>query len=162
MSKLQAEIKQSKPFANLQVELWLNLSRTAAVVGHDFERLIRPYGLSLTQYNVLRILRGAGDDGLVQYEVAERLVAQVPDVPRILSRMEKAGWVKRCRGTSDKRVVYATLTAAGLELVNSLDAVVHGAEEGMFPDLGTEQMEKLCELLVLARSGSRPGPEEGL
>src|ERR1700728_1030002 len=102
-SNLQEEIKQSKPFASLQEELWLNLSRTAAMVGHVIEQRLRPHGLSPTQYNVLRILRGAGEKGLCQYEIAERLVAQVPDVPRIIDRMEKAGWVHRVRGVEDRR-----------------------------------------------------------
>jgi len=153
MSKLQAEIKQSKPFDSLQEELLLNLTRTAAVLGHELEQTLRPHGLSGTQYNVLRILRGAGAEGLMQCEVGARLVAQVPDVPRILSRMEKAGWVQRVRGTVDRRAVHTTLTRKGLELVNELDAVVQGRAEGMFPKLGREEMEHLCELLVRARCG---------
>ncbi len=105
MSQLTDEIKQTKPFTSRNEEVWVNLSRTTAIVGHEVEQRLRPYGLSPTQYNVLRILRGAGADGLVQHEVGSRLVAQVPDVPRILSRLEKAGLIRRVRGTEDRRVV---------------------------------------------------------
>jgi DNA-binding MarR family transcriptional regulator len=152
MSKLQTEIKQSRPFGSAQEELWLNLSRTAAAVTHNMEQRLKPYGLSGTQYNVLRILRGAGDEGLVQYEVGARLVAQVPDVPRILGRMEKAGWVKRTRGTADRRVVLASLTDEGLHLVNSLDEVMNHVEKELFTAMSEAEMKQMSELLVIARS----------
>lgn len=151
MSDLQAEIKQTKPFESLREELWLNLSRTAAVVGHEVEQKLRPHGLSPTQYNVLRILRGAGETGLVQYEVGERLVAQVPDVPRILARMERAGWVSRVRGTADRRVVRATLTDEGLKLVDELDGTLRRVEDGLFPTMSDAQIRMACDLLELAR-----------
>ncbi len=151
-SKLQTEIKQAKPFATLEQELWLNLSRTAAILSHVLEQQLRPHGLSPTQYNVLRILRGAGTDGLCQYEIAERLVAQVPDVPRIIERMAKAGWVRRVRGTADRRVVMASLTPAGLALVNELDHALSFAETGMFQALSQPEREQLNELLVAART----------
>ena len=151
MSTLQAEIKQSKPFESLREELWLNISRTAAVVSHEVERRLRPHGLSPTQYNVLRILRGAGEAGLVQYEVGERLVAQVPDVPRILARMEKAGWVARVRGKTDRRVVRATLTDQGLKLVDQLDNTIRTVEDGLFAAMSESQIRSACDLLELAR-----------
>jgi DNA-binding MarR family transcriptional regulator len=150
-SKLQQEIQQSKPFANLREELWLNLSRTAAEVGHVVEQKLRPYGLSPTQYNVLRILRGAGPDGLCQYQIKERLVAQVPDVPRILDRMEKAGWVERVRAETDKRMVMATLSERGKQLVGDLDEPIPAMMEQLFHALTEAEQEKLNELLVNAR-----------
>jgi DNA-binding MarR family transcriptional regulator len=154
MSTLQTEIKQAKPFVNLQEEAFLNLLRTAAVGAHESEQRLRPYGLSETQYNVLRILRGAGERGLVQHEVGERLVAQVPDVPRILSRMEKAGWITRCRGTVDRRTVYARLTPRGLKLVNELDDKMTIRDMRLFSAMTREELERLCELLVLARGSA--------
>ena len=155
MSDLLAEIKQTKPFESLRDELWLNLSRTTAVIGHEVEQRLRPHGLSPTQYNVLRILRGAGESGLCQYEIGERLVAQVPDVPRILARMEKAGWIDRVRGIEDRRVVRATLTDAGLNLVNELDSMMREMEDGLFAAMSESEMRRACELLVLARRGCR-------
>ena len=151
-SKLQDEIKQAKPFESAQEELWLNLARTTAVASHVIEHGLRQHGLSATQYNVLRILRGAGPRGLCQYEIRDRLVAQVPDVPRIVDRMEKAGWVQRQRGMSDRRIVMASLTPAGMELVGSLDRPVLGMIAGIFAGLKDSQLGTLNELLVAARS----------
>ena len=151
-SKLQDEIKQAKPFSGVQEELWLNLSRTAAAVGHTIEQRLRPSGLSPTQYNVLRILRGAAGTGLCQSEIGVRLVAQVPDVPRILDRMERAGWVTRTRGTDDRRVVMTTLTAQGVQVLESLDGPLTEMMSAMFLGMSAEEMERLNELLVMARS----------
>ena len=154
-SKLQEEIKQGKPFESPQEELWLNLARTAAMASHVVEQGLRSYGLSPTQYNVLRILRGAGAAGLCQYEIGDRLVAQVPDVPRIVDRMEKAGWVARARGTADRRIVMAVLTPAGLELVNSLDKPMGEMVAGVFAGLDDGDVETLNELLVVARGAGK-------
>ncbi len=153
-SKLQEEIKQTKPFAMVQQELWLNLSRTAAVLNHTIEQKLRPSGLSTTQYNVLRILRGAAGNGLCQWEIGARLVAQVPDVPRILDRMERAGWVKRERGKEDRRMVMTTLTCEGMEVLAALDGPIVEMMEQMFEGMSKEEMERLNELLVVARARS--------
>ena len=154
-SKLQEEIKQGKPFESPQEELWLNLARTTAMASHVIEQGLRGHGLSPTQYNVLRILRGAGPAGLCQYEIGDRLVAQVPDVPRIVDRMEKAGWVQRVRGTSDRRIVMASLTQAGLDLAGSLDKPVAEMISGIFAGLGDEQIETLNLLLASAQSNGK-------
>ena len=154
-SKLQEEIKQGKPFGSPQEELWLNLARTTAMASHVIEQGLRRHGLSPTQYNVLRILRGAGPAGLCQYEIGDRLVAQVPDVPRIVDRMEKAGLLQRTRGTSDRRIVMASLTEAGLALVGSLDEPVAAMISGIFAGLGEAEIEKLNELLTAARSAGK-------
>ena len=151
-SKLLDEIKQAKPFVSVQEELWLNLSRTASAVGHTVEQHLRPYGLSPTQYNVLRILRGAGGNGLCQADIGDRLVAQVPDVPRILDRMEKAGWVKRERGTEDRRVVIASLTERGASVVEEVDEPLVQMMAGMFKGMTAEDIERLNDLLVAARA----------
>ena len=156
-SKLQEEIKQVKPFASLQEELWLNLSRTTAMVGHLIEQRLRAHGLSPTQYNVLRILRGAGGNGLCQYEIAERLVAQVPDVPRIVERMEKAGWVRRVRGVADRRVVMASLTEAGMALAKELDEPTVQIASEIFGEMSEYDMRNLIDLLVAARKTGSKG-----
>jgi DNA-binding MarR family transcriptional regulator len=149
--KLQEEIKQRKPFETARQELWLNLARTTAMASHVIEQGLRQHGLSPTQYNVLRILRGAGVNGLCQYEIADRLVAQVPDVPRIIERMEKAGWVERVRGLPDRRVVMASLTQLGRDMVDSLDEPVREMTAGIFGGLTEEDIGRLNELLVAAR-----------
>ena len=93
--------------------------------------------------------------GLCQSEIAERLVAQVPDVPRIVDRMAKAGWVERVRGLADRRLVMATLTLAGVKLVGGLDAAMSELHSVLFKDLTQEEMERLNELLVAARQAAR-------
>jgi DNA-binding MarR family transcriptional regulator len=148
---LQHEIRQTVPFGSLKEELFLNLQRTSAELSHLLEQRLRPYGLSPTQYNVLRILRGAGTDGLCQYEIKDRLVAQVPDVPRILDRMEKAGWVDRVRSAADKRMVMTTLSGTGRKLVDELDDPLPSMMEALFQTLGEDEMGRLNELLVAAR-----------
>jgi DNA-binding MarR family transcriptional regulator len=158
-SKLQQEIKQGKPFASLREELFLNLSRTSAVVGHRIEQGLRPHGLSPTQYNVLRILRGAGPVGLCQYEIGDRLVAQMPDVPRIVDRMVKAGWVDRVRGAKDRRMVMTRLTDRGRALVDELDRTMDELTSDIFVGMSEVEMERLNELLVAARTASQATPE---
>src|SRR5437762_13910759 len=121
---LRAEIKQTKPFASLEEEALLNLERTAAVIGHALAERLKPHGITPTQYNVLRILRGAGKAGLCRNEVRDRLVAQVPDVTRLLDRLEHLGLIDRERSTEDRRLVSTRITAAGLALLRSLDDAV--------------------------------------
>ncbi|ADW67857.1 MarR family winged helix-turn-helix transcriptional regulator [Granulicella tundricola] len=149
---LADEIKQAKPFASAKEELWLNLLRTTGIISHEMEQNLRPRGLSPTQYNVLRILRGAGAEGLCQYEIRDRLVAQVPDVPRILERMEKAGWIKRNRGEADRRMVIASATEEGLRLVGDLDQPMVQWMNGLFGELEEMELEQLSELLGRARA----------
>ncbi len=148
---LQGEIKQARPFASAKHELWLNLSRTTALLGHELEQKLRCYGLSPTQYNVLRILRGAIPNGLCQYEIRDRLVAQVPDVPRILERMEKAGWIQRMRGEQDRRMVVASVSEEGLQLLSELDKPMEEWMSGLFGGLTEGEIRHLNELLVKAR-----------
>ena len=148
---LQEEIKQARPFASAKHELWLNLSRTTALLGHELEQKLRCYGLSPTQYNVLRILRGAIPNGLCQYEIRDRLVAQVPDVPRILERMEKAGWIQRMRGEQDRRMVVASVSEDGLKLLSELDKPMEEWMSGLFGGLTEGEIRHLNELLVKAR-----------
>ena len=164
-SKLQEEIQQSRPFRSVKEEAWLNLARSAAVLQHQLEQALRPHGLSPTQYNVLRILRGArsaqtaesaadkdtGNAGLGQKQISERLVAQVPDVPRILERMERAGWITRTRGTVDRRTTFAAISESGLCLLERLDALLDGWMKEKFAAVPCAELERFNELLTLAR-----------
>ena len=101
---LQEELKQSKPFHSLEEEAFLNIARTHAVLEHALAQALKPFDITPTQYNVLRILRGAGADGLCRNEVGERLVRRVPDVTRLLDRMEEMGLVGRVRGGEDQTI----------------------------------------------------------
>ena len=145
------EIQQRKPFSSLQQEAYLNLSRTETTLHDAFERMLKPYGISATQYNVLRILRGAGNNGLCRNEIRDRLLTRMPDVTRLLDRMEEADLVTRVRSESDRRLVSTQLTPRGRELVNALDGPVaeeHGRRLGHLTDA---QLRELIALLSIAR-----------
>ncbi len=149
---LRDEIRQEKPFGSLREEAHLNVARTDAVARDRFERVLAPHGLSATQYNVLRILRGAGKDGLCRNEIGERLISRMPDVSRLLDRMEGAGLVSRVRSTEDRRLVNTMLTTAGRALVDELDAPVRRYHEERLGHMTEPQLRSLIDLLSVARS----------
>src|SRR4051812_41982189 len=150
---LRDEIKQQKPFASPEQEALLNIERTAAVLGHAFAEALKPYGVSPTQYNVLRILRGAGAEGLCRNEVRDRLVAQVPDVTRLLDRLEDAKLIERERSTADRRLVSTRITASGLALLKKLDEPVREMHRELLGHMTQKELKTLTDLLVLARDG---------
>jgi DNA-binding MarR family transcriptional regulator len=151
-SDLRTDLRQLKPFGSLREEAFLNVARTAAVLNDGLDRLLGTRGLSPTQYNVLRMLRGAGADGLCRNEVRDRLITRMPDVTRLLDRMEEAGLVSRVRSTADRRLVTTTLTARGRALVDELDDDVARAHEQQLGHLDEAQLQALIELLSLARA----------
>jgi DNA-binding MarR family transcriptional regulator len=116
--------------------------------------LFRTVGLSPTQYNALRILRGAGEPGLTCGEIASRLITADPDVTRLLDRLEKAQLIARVRSTEDRRVVRARITPAGLEALAGLDGPVAALHVRQLGHMGRERLATLIELLESAR---RPG-----
>ena len=150
-TRLRDEIRQNKPFVSLHQEAYLNLARTAAVLSHSFNEAIKPYGITATQYNVLRILRGAGSAGLCRNDVRDRLVAQVPDVTRLLDRMEDAGLIERQRETTDRRLVTTRITPEGLRVLDALDARIVEVHRAQFGHLSKQQLTTFIELLSLAR-----------
>ena len=152
MTKLQEEIRQTRPFATVEQEASLSVARTAALLEHAVGEALKPYGLTPTQYNALRILRGAGDDGLCRNEVGERMVAIVPDATRLLDRLEQMGLVTRSREGTDRRFVRSRLTAPGRQLVDSLDAVMTELHARHLGHLGEDRLRTLVELLEAARS----------
>jgi DNA-binding MarR family transcriptional regulator len=157
--QLQREIQQGKPFARVEVEAFLNLLRSTDRLLRGLVDLLRPRQLSPAQYNVLRILRGAGDAGLSCGAVAERLVAHDPDVTRLLDRLEAAGHVQRARDRRDRRVVTARITASGLELLAELDPEVSALHARQLGHLGPARLRRLVALLELARTPPGDGPE---
>src|ERR1051326_7902839 len=111
--KLQQEIQQRKPIRRLEGEASLNLVRTADLLSQRLTDILKPYSLSATQYNVLRILRGAGEDGVSCKDVGNRLVTRDPDITRLMDRLETRGLIYRDRDKEDRRVVIHKLTADG-------------------------------------------------
>lgn len=148
---LRNELRQRKPFGSLAHEAFLSVARTETVLRDAIERLLEPHGLTLTQYNVLRVLRGAGTGGLCRNEIRDRLVTRMPDVSRLLDRMEVAGLIHRVRSTTDRRLVNTTLTPKGRKLVNELDAPMAKAHERQLGHLDATQLKALIDLLALVR-----------
>ena len=148
---LQAELRTSKPFSSLEQEAMLSLARTAAQLDHDMLEALRPYGLTPTQYNALRILRGAGAAGLCRNEVRDRLVAWVPDATRLLDRLEDTGLVVRGREGKDRRFVRARITRKGLDLLAQLDPAITELHRTQLGHLGRNRLKALIELLEDAR-----------
>ena len=149
--RLRDEIRQTRPFASAEEEAFLNLARTAAVLNHAFAEAVKPYGITGTQYNVLRILRGAGNAGLGRNEVRDRLVAQVPDVTRLFDRMEEAGLIERERDTEDRRSVTTRITRNGLRLLQDLDEPVLDVHRAQLGHMTKRQLGTLIDLLTVAR-----------
>ncbi|MCP5117915.1 MAG: MarR family transcriptional regulator [bacterium] len=132
-------------------EAFINLLRTADVCQQELAALLKGYRLSATQYNVLRILRGAGKAGLPCGEVGSRLITRDPDITRLLDRMEARGLVTRERQTADRRVIIARITGEGLRLVNSLDKPIGQLHSKVLGHLGEKNLRKLIGLLEEAR-----------
>ncbi len=146
-SRLQQEIKQSKPFRSTAQEASLGLLRTVDVLKRRMAALIEPHGITGQQYNVLRILRGAGSDGLPTLEIAERMIEQAPGITRLLDRLETKRLVHRERCPEDRRQVTCRITASGLTLLGRLDEVVNGADETLISDLTPAEQKQLIRLL---------------
>ena len=153
-SVLQTELKQTRPFASRAAEALLSILRTAAVLDHQLSETLRPFGITPTQYNVLRILRGAGTAGQCGREVAERLVARVPDVPRLLDRMETMRLIQRERDPADRRHVTATITPKGLALLKELAPALDALEKARMGRLSDRTLAALIEGLAAVRDGA--------
>ena len=149
---LQEDLKQTKPFKCVEEEAYLSIVRTAAVLEHGFSQALKRYRLTPTQYNVLRMLRGAGSRGLCRHEVGERLVTNVPDVTRLLDRMEDTGLIARERSTSDRRYVTARIAPRGLEVVNRLDATIAAIHHEQLGHVDKRDLRALVGLLTTVRT----------
>lgn len=150
---LQAELKQSKPFPSPMAEALLSILRTAAVIDHHLAEGLKPFGITATQYNVLRILRGAGQKGLCGREVADRLVSKVPDVSRLLDRTEDLGLIRRERDPEDRRHVTARITDKGLAVLEKSTPALEAIQRRRFGRLDPEGLQRLIAALEDVRSG---------
>ena len=152
---LRREIRQQKPFGSPEEELFLEIQRTADVLMQGLELLLKPSGLTQTQYNVLRILRGAGPEGLLCREVAERMVNHDPDVTRLLDRLESCRLIGRSRDEGDRRVVRVRISEHGMNLLGGLDLLVAGLHLRQLGHLSGQRLRKLIGLLEETRAQSR-------
>ena len=152
---LKREIKQNRPFRSPQEEVVLAMIRTADQLAVPMTEVLREVNLSLSQYNVLRILRGAGGDALACGEIAERMIRRDPDLTRLLDKLEARGLVVRSRGTTDRRVVRAAIAPEGLRLLESLDEVVDRTTRRTLSHMPASRLKLLSELLEEARGTAR-------
>lgn len=156
VGRLQAEIRQKKPFGSLEEGVFVNLQRTADALMRGLTARLRPSRLSPPQYNVLRILRGARPEGLPCGEIAERMVTRDPDITRLLDRLEARGLVRRSRGGQDRRVVTAGITDEGLKLLRALDKTILEFHRDLLGHIEEQRLRQLDDLLDRARDKARP------
>lgn len=148
--RLQKELKKRRPFDSPEQEASLNIARTADRFGICFARLFREYGLTPSQYNVLRILRGEGQP-LPILEVADRMLTAVPGITGLIDRLEGMGLLVRERSTEDRRVVFVAITPKGLELLARLDEPEAALHKRLLGHLSPAELRELSRLLEKAR-----------
>lgn len=149
---LDQEISQRRPFRSPEHEATLNLLRTAAAVSGQLDQVLKPFGLTTASYNVLRILRGSDPSALNCGEIRARLVTRMPDVTRLLDRMEKTGWLRRERQSEDRRQVHIALTPEGHRVLAEIDPLIEAEHRRCFSALDQEEIRSLIELLTEVRN----------
>lgn len=147
-----SELRQTRPFTSPEEELHLSLIRTADQLERGFAALLKDRGISLPQYNVLRILRGAGESGLPCGEIASRMVTRDPDVTRLLDRLEQRELITRGRGSEDRRVVAARITPPGLSLLAELDPLSQDLHHRQLGFLAPDEITVLLDALTRIRT----------
>jgi DNA-binding MarR family transcriptional regulator len=151
-STLRQELRQNKPFVSLEQEALLSVVRTSAELMDRFELFLRPHGITATQYNVLRILRGSEPEGLCRNELRDRMLTRMPDVTRLLDRMEEAGLVERTRDTEDRRMVTSRITNKAQDILATLDPLVAENEKRFFSGISQDQIQTLIDVLNAVRN----------
>lgn len=151
-SALQREIKQRRPFTSVAHEAAVGLLRTADLLRRQASAVVEPYGITLQQFNVLRILRGAGDEGIPTLDVAGRMIEQTPGVTRLLDRIEAKGLVRRQRCRKDRRQHLCWISAEGLELLARLDGPMAAANRTSLTGLTGNEQRTLIRLLDAMRA----------
>lgn len=156
---LQRELRQTKPFESAAQEATLGLVRTADQLRRHFSSVVEPHGITVQQFNVLRILRGASPEPLPTLEIAERMVEQTPGVTRLLDRLEGKQLITRARCPHDRRQVLCGITPVGLALLAELDEPIRQAHQRVFGVLPVAAQRQLIRLLDRVRGGSIGGLE---
>jgi len=154
MTSLKLEIAQQQPFDSLEEEALLNVMRTSDLAHRAFEHSARAWGVTSTQYNVLRILRGAVPTGLTCAEIGSRMITAEPDITRLLARLKKRRLILQHRDRRDRRVVRTQISAAGLDLLRALDPVVRRVPAELLGHMSPAELSRLIRLLELARKRS--------
>ena len=156
LTSVAEELKQNRPFATGAEEAVVAVMRTAALIKRAISQQVEPFGVSLAQYNVLRILRGAGAEGLPTLAVRDRLIEEAPGITRLIDKLEAAKLVRRDRTGRDRRTVRCHITDSGRKLLEELDLTLRGGQELVaagLPDPAAQH--SLIEMLAQVRSGLR-------
>jgi DNA-binding MarR family transcriptional regulator len=151
-SPLAVTLKQNRPFVSSQQEAYLSILRTASELSHATDQFLRKFDITQPQYNVLRILRGAGAEGLCRNEISERMVAATPDMSRLLDRIEKSGWITRERAEDDRRQVSTFITDAGKELLTTIEGPFRELHHRLFEGAKVADLKTLLEVLAQIRN----------
>jgi len=151
-SRIQQEIKQTRPFRSTAQEAGIALLRTTDQVRRRMSAVLEAEGITVQQYNVLRILRGAGPEGLPTLEIAERMIEQAPGITRLLDRLEGEGLVSRERCPTDRRQVTFRIAKPGLTLLAALDPIVDALDDSMLGNLTRTELKQLLHLLDRIRA----------
>lgn len=151
-STLQKELKQGKAFRSLAQEATIAVLRTADVLRNRVSEVTDAYGITMQQYNVLRILRGSHPDPLPTLEIAERMIERQPGITRLLDRLESKDLVRRVRCESDRRMMHCWITDAGLELLASMDAPIDEVDESCVHGLSETEQRLLIDFLARLRA----------
>jgi len=149
-TKLQHEVKKKRPFESPEQEAALSVVRTSDQLQIRFARLLRQHGLTPSQYNVLRILRGVHPEGHPRCEIARRMLERAPDVTRLIDRLEKRGWVARDRSERDRRLSISRITAAGLDLLEKIGPSLEGVQRELaarLPQSDCRELSRICEAI---------------
>lgn len=152
--KPRQESKQSGASAHRAEEVYLSILRTAEQMSRGVNETLRQADLTATQYNALRILRGAGEAGASCSEISEKMVTKDSDITRLLDRLEARGLISRERDAEDRRRVATRITAAGLQVLAELDVPIAQCHRNQLAHLGEKQLASLNKLLAAARDGA--------
>ena len=151
MASLKEEIKQERPFSSMEEEALLNLMRTSDCLQRAFHRKGRDWGVTPTQYNALRILRGAEPRGLTCSAIGERMITEVPDITRLLARLKAMKLIRQQRDKHDRRIVWTQISAGGLELLREMDPHIEQTPKDLLGHMGGSELRELIRLLERAR-----------
>lgn len=151
MSVLKNEIAQQQPFSSQEEEALLNILRTADCLQRALQRKIRTWGITSTQYNVLRILRGAQPEGLTCSAIGDRMITAEPDITRLLARLRGLKLIRQQRDKRDRRVLWTQISPAGLALLAETDGVVQHFPQELLGHLDKDQLSNFIQLLEAAR-----------
>jgi DNA-binding MarR family transcriptional regulator len=152
MASLKREIAQERPFASVEEEALLNVIRTADCFHRTFQKVGRTWGVTSTQYNVLRILRGAEPRGLTCSAIGDRMLTAEPDITRLLGRLKGLKLIRQQRDRHDRRIVWTQISPSGLDLLRQMDPVILQLPKDLMGHMSAGDVEDLIRLTELARS----------